>query len=68
MKPTPITTSCRSCNNQVDGAMHVMLCDRCLEAHVVRLERTSLSGGVIPAGRSLGSDRVRSPRGRSASA
>jgi hypothetical protein len=40
MKTTAITISCRHCGRPVEDAMHVMLCDRCLDARLTQLERT----------------------------
>jgi hypothetical protein len=39
MKTTWITTSCRRCGARVEGAKHVLLCDGCLDARLVELER-----------------------------
>jgi hypothetical protein len=36
---TPTTTSCQSCGTELEGAMHVMLCDDCLKARLAQLER-----------------------------
>jgi hypothetical protein len=35
-----ITTSCHCCGRRVEDAMHVMLCDRCLDARLAKLEPT----------------------------
>jgi hypothetical protein len=40
MKTTSITTRCRCCGAQVEEAMHVLLCDGCLDARLAELERT----------------------------
>lgn len=34
------TTSCHHCGRQVEDAMHLMLCDRCLDARLAQLEPT----------------------------
>ena len=33
------TTSCRHCGRQVEDAMHLMLCDGCLDRRLAQLER-----------------------------
>jgi hypothetical protein len=33
-----ITTSCHHCGRRVEDAMHVMLCDSCLDARLAQLE------------------------------
>jgi hypothetical protein len=33
-----ITTSCHCCGRRVEDAMHVMLCDGCLDARLAELE------------------------------
>lgn len=40
MKTTSITTSCISCREEVVVAQHLRLCDKCLDARLVDLERT----------------------------
>ena len=40
MKTASITTSCISCRDEVAGAKHVRLCDKCLDARLADLERT----------------------------
>jgi hypothetical protein len=40
MKTTSITTSCISCREEVAVAKHLSLCDKCLDARLVDLERT----------------------------
>jgi NMD protein affecting ribosome stability and mRNA decay len=39
MKPIVITTSCHRCGRRVEQAMHVMLCDGCLDTRLTELER-----------------------------
>jgi hypothetical protein len=39
MKTTSTTTSCDRCGTTVEGAKHVLLCDSCLDARLVELER-----------------------------
>ena len=39
MRTIVITTSCHHCGRRVEDAMHVMLCDRCLDTRLARLER-----------------------------
>jgi hypothetical protein len=43
MKTIAITTSCRHCGRQVEDAMHIMLCDRCLDMRLGQLERAFAS-------------------------
>jgi hypothetical protein len=50
---TPTTTSCHGCGAEVEGIVHVMLCDGCLDECLEQLERAP----DRPAGRS--GDRVR---------
>ena len=38
MKPIVITTSCHCCGRRVEDAMHVMLCDRCLDTRLAQFE------------------------------
>ena len=38
MTTTLISTSCRSCGHRVEDAMHLMLCDDCLDARLAELE------------------------------
>jgi hypothetical protein len=35
----PITTSCHGCGTEVEGVMHVMLCDGCLDERLAQPER-----------------------------
>jgi hypothetical protein len=42
MKTIVITSSCHCCGRQVEDAMHVMLCDRCLDARLAELDRVPL--------------------------
>ena len=39
MNTIAITTSCRHCGRQVEDAMHIMLCDGCLDMRLGQLER-----------------------------
>ena len=59
MKTIAITASCRCCGRDVEGAMHLMLCDDCLDARLARPERTPphASGAMRAAG--LAVERVR---------
>jgi hypothetical protein len=38
MKTIVITTSCHCCGRRVEDAMHVMLCDGCLDVRLAQLE------------------------------
>jgi hypothetical protein len=38
MTTTLISTSCRCCGHLVEDAMHLMLCDDCLDARLAELE------------------------------
>jgi hypothetical protein len=38
MTTTLISTSCRCCGHRVEDAMHLMLCDDCLDARLAELE------------------------------
>jgi hypothetical protein len=38
MKTIVITSSCHCCGRRVEDAMHVMLCDRCLDTRLAQLE------------------------------
>jgi hypothetical protein len=38
MKTIVITTGCHCCGHRVEDAMHVMLCDRCLDARLAQPE------------------------------
>jgi hypothetical protein len=59
MTTIAITARCRGCGHEVEGAMHLMLCDDCLDARLARLERTPPhpAGAMTAAG--LAVERVR---------
>jgi hypothetical protein len=40
MKATSTTTKCHSCRARVEGAQHLLICDRCLDARLAQLERS----------------------------
>jgi hypothetical protein len=40
MKTIAITTSCQHCGRPVEDAMHLLLCDGCLDARLAQLEPT----------------------------
>jgi NMD protein affecting ribosome stability and mRNA decay len=39
MKTIVITTSCHYCGRRVEDAMHVMLCDRCLDTRLAERDQ-----------------------------
>jgi hypothetical protein len=50
MTTIAITTRCRHCGRPVEDAMHVMLCDRCLDARFTQFERTpAVAAGAMRA-------------------
>jgi hypothetical protein len=38
MTTTALSTSCHCCGHRVEDAMHLMLCDDCLDARLAELE------------------------------
>jgi hypothetical protein len=40
MKATSIPTKCHSCRARVEGAQHLPICDRCLDARLTQLEHS----------------------------
>jgi hypothetical protein len=59
MKTIAITASCRCCGRPVDDAMHVILCDDCLDARLERLERTPPHAAGVVRAAGLAVERVR---------
>jgi hypothetical protein len=59
MTTIAMTPSCRCCGREVEDAMHVILCDGCLDARLARVERTpaQASGAMRAAGSAI--ERVR---------
>jgi hypothetical protein len=49
MKTIAITTSCRHCGHQVEDAMHIMLCDGCLDTRLGQLERAFARAAGVAA-------------------
>jgi hypothetical protein len=49
MNTIAIATSCRHCGREVEDAMHIMLCDRCLDTRLGQLERAFARAAGVAA-------------------
>ncbi len=48
MKTIVITPSCHCCGRRVEDAMHLMLCDRCLDTRLAQPEPVSARAAGAP--------------------
>jgi Zn finger protein HypA/HybF involved in hydrogenase expression len=42
MRTTALTSNCHQCGRRVEDAMHVMLCDRCLDARLTEQQGSAV--------------------------